>query len=280
MNTTSIYRIVTWSLFLIIVGSISLSEYLEKTEADVNIFPFVNHLIVQDDKVLIEFATNIKSLELLFSKPLNPETISAANSNPLYTVQSTNGRWISVISKNGRSFREINIRLVKTSNPIYENRIIKIKTDNKEVSAIELIHSYSIKSNLKPRYFLSIANLNWLFSNYIGHYLIYTIIAILAPVTITQFILIIVAALKYKKIIKLNTSIDLLDKVTINFAIPLGLLGTVASLWLSFSYMNIENSDIHGAAKTLSDGLFTTLLGIIAYLSLKLRQFSDEEDNG
>ena len=191
---------------------------------------------------------------------------------------SANNMWIKIDGPN--LFKgKVAIQISDPNTAFSKNRITKVKINDVNVSINEFVNDYisldSAQTTVRNK--LSIRNMSYLYT-YLGVYIPTIIIWFLVPLSIIQSFLIFVFILNrlpesLSKLIPIVHQEDtkIFDYLTENFSIPLGLFGTIASVWTSFQLVSINLGDITAVIELISIGMFTTFLGMYCYSLLLVR---------
>jgi len=128
---------------------------------------------------------------------------------------------------------------------------------NKNQSNIELYNAFDI------------SNLSNFIARLIGKQAIIFLITILMILLICQMLLFIIFVLRQPPHVKeyfdnpeKNAPVTFVDKLSNEFAIPLGFLGTVVSIWVSLEEGYIDYSSFFQILEIIKLAIFTTVLGL------------------
>lgn len=244
----------------------------------------------------------IGSIKIEFQKPLNKNAVKifGPNRSPNISV-SPNGNWITVIpntpAKSELGLEKIRIKLIEHGQSISINRITAVLIDNNKMELKDLLDGRTLNlldAGISLQYPYSIRNIGYSIAQFFGKSIPYLIIVILLPLAGTQVVLTVLYIIfdPIKPIGRLLSTHSskpiyfpireksIIDKLTLNIAIPLGLFGTIASLWSAFELMSFEIGNLHEILNLLTKALFTTFLGFSAYVSMNVRNFIERLSRG
>lgn len=304
LKKVTLYKITSYLIAVAILLHILIGSFLEENKNTITAIVLGNPYIEFIGKTLnIKTSTRLSSIKFHFSNNHDSEFIKKYNSNDAYDLNiDQNGKFFelsysgvsnNINSKNIKINSDgkfninttLSINLINDGTKVPINRIDKIEIDGVVESLVDISSGdgkIKFENLISLQYPYSIKNIGYFIANNIGELVPYAIIIVLLPLAIVQLLLTIIYLFldPVKKIFNLNKGKNYLDTVdeslvdllTSSISIPLGLFGTIASLWTAFEIMSFEIGNLHQVLDLLTKALFTTFLGFLAYVSLVVRR--------
>lgn len=285
---------------------IVVSLYMSMSLSNFKIANFLGgeYIEIVGNKLTIVPTIETSSINILFLEQHNDHHVKneSINLNKNVNVKlSKNGKVLTAcyfneqdICKTDKSIFKTNldVNLYAKGKSLPISRIKEVRINGEKISLSEVIDKSKIQliaNNVSSQYKYSIRNIGYQIAKEIGVYIPIAIIALLLPLVIIQLVATLLFIFgdyrdflvkKYKKIdVDLKYNLTIIDIITKKIAIPLGLLGTISSIWSAFELMNFEIGNIQEILKLLTNALFTTFLAFSSYILLSSRAIIESQNS-
>lgn len=293
MKNTNGYKIYALFLLAFVLIFLSANIFLTVTKFGQNLnFNFITGdplLMVNYNLIDFRVKTSANKIELFFKEPLNhePIQINKRDESSNYQISSSSEKDLITIKSNapkGLQNQHIIIRLdgYEDSGIITKRFIRKIKINDYEESIIDFIHDdiSNINKSVSIYYEYSLWNLSNIAAKYFGFSIVSLILLILLILFACQLLLLPISVGWQPEVVKdyfrdneKGKAIFIIDELANNFAIPLGFLGTVTSIWHSLEISVIDYSNFSQVIEILKIAIFTSVLGLSTKMICTLRAY-------
>lgn len=280
MNRT--YKIISYSLLIIVLLYIAIGQWIMASHINVNTKFFwltgTPSLEIRHNVIRLQLKVDSTILELQFTKPLNGPVIpwEPKNANLAYKVNlSTERDWLTIKAIDKKSLQNIPLALTlsdpKKAGYIPKRYVKTVRIDHNQHPIPDF--SYNVlsldSSNTVLYYPFHFMSLSGYLANTFGYHFMFLIVLALLVLFLCQIILFTVSicyqpqqAKNYFDKPEENIAITFIDSVADRFAIPLGFLGTVVSVWYSLEEPGTDYRSFVQILEIVKIAIFTTVLGL------------------
>ncbi len=169
---------------------------------------------------------------------------------------------------------EVSSDVINNRQPVFIDRI---SLDGRVISATELFQKYikvdKSNKNIVLYYPMALANISNTLANTVGGALVYIILVLLLLMMVVQLVMFVLGYFICKIRKPLETDpLHMIDHLTETYAIPLGLLGTIISVWYSLEVTNQSISNYGQLVEIIKIAIFTSVLGVSSTLLYEVRR--------
>lgn len=293
MNTTT-YKIIVW-MSAALIAAYLLVSYVATTsefgpEGELSLFTGEPRVVAPNDQLTLLLKNPVKSLSLTFDENIAGQILLNGDySTPLYNAgwSVDGGRTVFLTATSpGNANREIGFRSVRI--PVgrllptvrtYQKSLATVTVDGRNYSPYEFLSSVVVRdsSNLELFYPLGPQNISSEVAQRLGPFLVDGILYVLLFLASCQIVLL-AATFKQPEVVSQyfkdfedSRAVTVIDKASNDFAIALGLLGTISAIWVALEQPGIDFSSFEGILQILRKAVFTTVLGIGIKMLCSLR---------
>lgn len=292
MNNRNAYKVTSYIIFLTVVAYILSGQIIIYYKLNKNggftLFTLRPRLEVRANILKIEIKNQIKLIELKFNNSLESVFLLKGDKDKVLKYDIKLGpekEWLSIQTKNtSLQGVPINILLSKPEKAGYSKKrmIETIRIDNKELDISPFYHNYLLHqySNLSIYYPLALPNISSFLASKFGNLVVRLILGLLWILFVCQTILLIISLMIQPEEVKeffnnptKDNAITFLDGIAERFAIPLGFLGTVVSIWVSLELSEMDYRSFVQILEIIKIAIFTTVLGLATRIICLIRSF-------
>ena len=279
------YRIqsigVLFLIALYLFLSVILTHNFKLTNRFYNIFTGPPSISIKSNLMQFEVKKPVKYIELRLDREVEYELFKFTGTSRHFKMSSQNkSNWIKLESETENPMTDIisiktyNSNMKAVFNPYFIEEII---LDNNSYSIPEIFYNiFNFDSNASLYYPFKIENLSSTLAKW-SEWPLYSLIVFLMLIFLTQLAYILtlnklpneLANTVLNDIVK--EGLSLMDKMADQYAIPLGFLGTLMSLWITLENAGSDLYDFKFFVETLKIALLTSVLGLSSKLLLILR---------
>lgn len=289
------YAILSYALLLLAVLYIGGVQALVKLEvAPAGQLAFLTgrpRVVVTDDVLTMHFKTKLREIVLTFNQPLAGQIfLNQPVRHPEYEVLWDSETGHSIIIKatsmlanedpDGFSAAVFSVGRLFATADFTDREIVNATVDGRSLSPYDFLTKVLVreKSSVSLYYPLALQNISRESAQAFGSYILYAILATLLLLSITQ-VLLLVATMRsqpdsvsyYFSDRATNEAVTFVDSIANEYAIPLGLLGTISAVWVALEQPSINFSSFDQILSTLRLAIFTTVLGLVTKVVCMIR---------
>ena len=278
MQSIGVLLLIALYLFL----SVILTHNFRLTNRFYNFFTGPPSISIKSNLIQFEVKKPVKYIELRLDREVEYELFKLTGTSRHFKLSSPNkSNWIRLESKTENPMTDIisiktyNSNMTAVFNPYFIEEII-LDNDN-SYSIPEIFYNiFNFDSNASLYYPFKIENLSSTLAKW-SEWPLYSLIVFLMLIFLTQLAYILtlnklpneLANTVLNDIVK--EGLSLMDKMADQYAVPLGFLGTLMSLWITLENAGSDLYDFKFFVETLKIALLTSVLGLSSKLLLILR---------
>lgn len=291
---TSRYRIIVWACALL-VGAYLFASYFATTteigpEGELYLLTGEPKVVAPYDQLDLVFKSELTDLTLTFALPIAGQVFANGDySTPVYNVGWDGKNRSSVSIKAARQddagrtigFRSVRLpsgRLFPTVRT-YHKALATVTVGEQTFTPYAFLSTVVVRedSNLELYYPLGPQNMSSEIARWVGPALVDAILYSLMFLAGSQILLLLATikqpdvVSKYFKNFQDVKAVSLIDKASNDFAIALGLLGTISAIWVALEQPGMDFSSFDRILDVLRKAVFTTVLGITTKMLCSLR---------
>lgn len=244
-------------------------------------------LKIVSGKLLFSIQGDVKSFSFRFKNPIvDASKILVTNDlfehRKAYRLEnSQDGYWLIVRSRVGEHKTLNNVIIsIEMDREEVSNRkpafVDEISVNGKNISAIELFQKYikigKYEKGIVLHYPYSLQNISNTLANIIGGTVVYMVLVTLLLFALVQFVMLVLdIRFPIFNFSRGKHELHMIDKMTGAYSIPLGLFGTIISIWYSLEVTNQYISNYTELVEIIKVAIFTSVLGISSVLMLEVR---------
>ncbi|MBW2321101.1 MAG: hypothetical protein JRF31_09725 [Deltaproteobacteria bacterium] len=288
------YKIISYSFLILVVAYVGLGQLIIAANVDIDskwsiLFTGHPRLQIRHNVLKLEFKVDSSTIEFQFTKPLTEKVkpLSPKDHNLIYAINmSTERDWLTIKALKGKSLQNIPLAF-SLSDPekpgYFVKRYISTVKVNGAPYSVSKIYKNLLRlgsSNVYLYYPFQLSNLSGFLANTFGSKFVYLIISLLLVLLICQAFLFAVSIVWQPDQVKdyfdnpePGTAVTVIDSIANRFAIPLGFLGTVASVWYSLEGAETDYRSFVQILEIVKIAIFTTVLGLSIKILCILRGY-------
>jgi hypothetical protein len=287
---------IAWSLIILILVYIFICQ---KWDTDSGIIGGPKYLYIQDNVIILTILKSFEILEIEFK-----EDIELSDKHNIYLVTKDSK---SIIEKDKYTITPLNKRIIKVSIPSNLSGKISIRLNlaaaefgafpkrilikevrlDKKIVGLKTFHSdYLDEAESNTNYYKSfdIQNISNFLAMHIGNTLLSVIIYLLGIIFVFQLIVFVLTFIY--RIFTLNqiklaeeafVPLKYFDIVSRDYAITIGFLGTVLSIWIALEVEGMDYSNFFQILNIIKKAVFTSVLGLLIKFIFSIREFFTKE---
>jgi hypothetical protein len=291
---TSSYRIIVWACAFLVAAYLCASYFATTTESgpEGQLYPLTGEpkIVAPYDSLDIVFKSEMTDLTLTFELPIAGQIfVNGDYSTPDYNVGWDGKNRSSVSIKAARqddAGRKIGFRSVRLPSgrffPTvreYRKALATVTVGEQTFTPYAFLSTVVVRedSNLELYYPLGPQNISSEIARRVGPSLVDAILYSLLFLAGSQ-ILLLLATIKQPEVVSRYfknfqdaKAVSIIDMASNDFAIALGLLGTISAIWVALEQPGMDFSSFDRILDVLRKAVFTTVLGIATKMLCSLR---------
>lgn len=248
-------------------------------------------VVVSDDILTLHLKSKVHQIVLSFNQPLAGQVFLA---NPVQAAQyevkwdpemrhSVTIQASSLLANKapeGFSAAVFSVGRLFSTPDFSEREIVAATVDGRSLTPYDFLTKILIRdeSSVSLYYPFALQNISRECAHAFGNLLIYGILGILLLLAIAQILLLLGATWAQPESVSFyfsnratNEAVTFVDSVASDYAIPLGLLGTITSIWVALEQPSINFASFEQILGTLRLAVFTTVLGLVIKIVCMIR---------
>ena len=294
-----IYLSITYTVVAVISIYVGTTQWIihEKLYKDYNLSIFTGKpvLEVDSDSLVMMFNIDVRTVDFRFTHKLDgvieinkdtrdKEAVTIETIIPFKTALSNDRNWVKLKVADGETIEDklikVEIKSVVDGMPRTLYFIDEVRVNGEKIEVYDFLGNYidHHRRNLILHIPRSFSNISKNIANNYGNKMLEVIKFVLIVLLTTQTVLYLIAFVwqpqeisDYFNNANPDEGISIVDSISRKYAIPLGFLGSVLSIWTSLEINQQQFSDFNSVLEIFKGGIFTTVLGLITNIVCLLR---------
>ena len=284
-KSPTLYSIISYTALTIALAYLATSQWLISKEAGPNgqlaFFTGTPRVILNDDLLKLSFVRSVDQVVLAFRDRIAEEYISTARvadyavtfgSEYKHSIQITSRSRDDDVESLGFDHVQLQVGRAFSSGHFRDREISHVVVDGEVMEPYAFLDKVLVRqeSSLTLYYPFALNNISGQLAHSFGPVLLGAIQVALLLLVVTQLVLLIVSvrlrpdgAVRYFSDPANNPAITSVDRIANEFAIPMGLMGTVTAIWLSLEQPSATFSSFEQILSILRIAIFTSVLGFV-----------------
>ncbi len=291
----SVYKIISYFILTLVIVYIATGQYIIQKKlynvGNFSFFTFSPNLAINSNTLKLQIKRNSKSLTLKFRERLKAASPLASTNKEIinYTVSlENNGKLLVITANDQHTLQDVSLRILISeatkAGHAKKRFITNVMLGNNDHSIPEFYNEYISHDygNVYLYYPMDLVNISSYLALNIGKSFTYIIVSILLIFFVCQMLLFFISIIWQPEEVKdfftnptREGAITFIDDTAEHFAIPLGFLGTVVSIWVSLETAETDYKSFAQILEIIKIAIFTTVLGlstkVICTIRSKLR---------
>lgn len=303
------YSVTTYIVLALVVVYVAIGQVLIAGEAGTSLriagaFTGTPRVVQSADILRLRFVRGVESIELIYRDPLAGETVALSSDSPdiaahwdgdaprvltfSFSAAVTSTEPTDGASPRAGTFIEVEARMGRAfvDDRPASREITDVFVDGQLVAPYDLLLRFldRDRSTLVLHYPLAIGNISREVAHRAGPYLLIVAMGSLLSLALCQLILLLLTWWWRPDTVKHYLgghapagAVPLVDRLSSELAIPLGLFGTIIGIWLALEQPGITYASFGEVLSILRFAIFSTVLGFGTKMLCRLRGSWAEE---
>jgi len=284
------YRAITYIIAIsiglyIVIGQSVIFSGLGQDRSVTTVFTGFPRLQIRDNVLRLTLKTECRTIEFGLQEPLRvaPNLIGNSHSQGVTLQRTKDWDRFTIVAPEGKSLNGEQLLIQMSDSTVGLPRrtyITDLRLDGRPESIPAFYNRLMVQTESNPvlYYPFQIKNLSSFVSEKIGASALWLILITLIGLAAYQFIMFLISVIWQPEQVKeffekeqTKRGASFLDELATRFAIPLGFLGTVVSVWYSLEQSDTDFASFAQMLEIIKVAIFTSVLGLFTKVMCLLR---------